>query len=50
VAVILLDLGLQTDQGTRLDVRVLAGEVLVVEVDENAVRRLGVAVPCTSSR
>lgn len=45
VAVILLDLGLQTDQGARLDVRVLAGEVLVVEVDENAVRRLGVAVP-----
>lgn len=45
VTMILLDLGLQTDQGARLDVRVLAGEVLVIEVDEDAVRRLEVAIP-----
>ena len=45
VVVVLLDLGLQTDFGTRLDVRVLAGEVFVVEVDEDAIRRLGIVIP-----
>ncbi|MOA19158.1 hypothetical protein D3C78_1395180 [compost metagenome] len=45
VAMILLDLGLQTDLGPRLYVRVLAGELLVAQVDEDAIRALGIAVP-----
>ncbi|MNH11828.1 hypothetical protein D3C79_713530 [compost metagenome] len=45
VTMILLDLGLQTDLGPRLYVRVLAGELLVAQVDEDAIRALGIAVP-----
>ena len=44
VAVIFRDLGFQTDQGARLDVRVLGREVLVVQEDEDAVRGLGIAI------
>ena len=50
VAMILLDLGLQTDLGPRLYVRVLAGELLVAQVDKMPSELWGLPSPCRSSR